>query len=72
MTRTIPRGRHGADHQARPHCGTSSDEARVYVVAAEFDEAPPGSAGEPRVRPPVREGSFKVLVIGRPDVAPRR
>lgn len=37
---------------------------RVYLVAADFGVAPPASADQPRPRPPVIDGSFKVLVIG--------
>jgi len=38
---------------------------RVYLVAAQFGATPQPSADQPRPRPAVLEGSFKVLVVGR-------
>jgi len=37
---------------------------RIYTVAAEFDPATAATAAEPHPRPVVREGSFRVLVLG--------
>jgi YVTN family beta-propeller protein len=37
---------------------------RIYLVAAEFGAAPAPSVDEPRPRPPVLDGTFKVLVVG--------
>ncbi len=37
---------------------------RVYLVAAEFGAAPAPGADQPHPRPPVIDGSFKVLVVG--------
>jgi YVTN family beta-propeller protein len=37
----------------------------VYLVAAEFGSAPAATPEQPHPRPPVVDGSFKVLVIGR-------
>lgn len=37
---------------------------RVYLVAAEFGPTPEPSAEQPHPRPPVIDGSFKVLVVG--------
>jgi len=37
---------------------------RVYLVTAEFGAAPAPSADQPHPRPPVIDGSFKVLVVG--------
>ncbi|MGA2562022.1 MAG: YncE family protein [Steroidobacteraceae bacterium] len=37
---------------------------RVYLVAAEFGATPAPSADEPRPRPAVLDGTFKVLVVG--------
>jgi YVTN family beta-propeller protein len=37
---------------------------RLYLVAAQFGAAPEPSAAEPHPRPPVLDGSFKVLVLG--------
>lgn len=37
---------------------------RVYLVAAEFGPAPEPSTEQPHPRPPVIDGSFKVLVVG--------
>jgi hypothetical protein len=39
-------------------------DRRVYLVAAEFGAAPAPSAAQPRPRPPVLDGTFKVLVVG--------
>jgi DNA-binding beta-propeller fold protein YncE len=38
---------------------------RVYVVTAEFGPRPEATAANPRPRPPILPGSFKVIVIGR-------
>ena len=37
---------------------------RLYLVAAQFGAAPAPTADQPHPRPSVRDGSFKVLVIG--------
>lgn len=37
---------------------------RVYLVAAAFGTPPAPTADQPRLRPPVIDGSFKVLVVG--------
>jgi YVTN family beta-propeller protein len=37
---------------------------RIYLVAAEFGETPAPTREQPHPRPPVREGSFTVLVMG--------
>ena len=37
---------------------------RVYLVAADFGATPAPSAEQPHPRPPVIDGSFKVLVVG--------
>jgi hypothetical protein len=37
---------------------------RIFLVAAEFGPAPAMSADQPRPRPPVLDGTFKVLVVG--------
>jgi DNA-binding beta-propeller fold protein YncE len=37
---------------------------RIYTVAADFDAAPAATAAEPHPRPQVRDGSFRVLVLG--------
>jgi YVTN family beta-propeller protein len=39
-------------------------DRRVYLVAAEFGAAPAPSAAQPRPRPAVLDGTFKVLVVG--------
>ena len=36
---------------------------RVFLVSAEFGPAPAATAEQPRPRPPVLEGTFKVLVV---------
>jgi hypothetical protein len=36
----------------------------LYLVAAQFGAAPEPSAADPHPRPPVLDGSFKVLVLG--------
>lgn len=36
---------------------------RIYLVAARFGAAPPPSAEEPHPRPPVLDGTFKVLIF---------
>lgn len=36
----------------------------IYLVAAQFGPAPAPTADQPRPRPPVLEGTFKVLVVG--------
>jgi hypothetical protein len=36
----------------------------VYLVAAEFGAAPAATPEQAHPRPPVLDGSFKVLVIG--------
>jgi YVTN family beta-propeller protein len=41
-----------------------SSSHRVYVVAAQFGAPAAPTADQPHPRPPVLEGSFKVLVIG--------
>jgi YVTN family beta-propeller protein len=38
---------------------------RIYLAAAEFGEIPAASATQPHPRPPVRDGTFRVLVIAR-------
>ena len=38
---------------------------RIFTVAAEFGPAPEATAAEPRPRPPVLDGSFRVLVLGQ-------
>jgi YVTN family beta-propeller protein len=38
---------------------------RVYLVAAEFGATPAPSVDQPHPRPPVLDGSFKVLVLGK-------
>jgi hypothetical protein len=37
---------------------------RLYLVAAQFGAAPAPTADQPHPRPSVRDGSFKVLVVG--------
>ena len=37
---------------------------RIYLVAAEFGPAPAPSVDQPRPRPAVLDGTFKVLVVG--------
>jgi YVTN family beta-propeller protein len=37
---------------------------RIYLVAAEFNPAPPATPGQPRQRPTVVDGSFQVIVVG--------
>jgi len=37
---------------------------RIYTVAAEFDPAPAATPAEPHPRAPVRDGSFRLLVLG--------
>jgi len=37
---------------------------RIFLVAADFGPAPATSADQPRPRPPVLDGTFKVLVVG--------
>ena len=37
---------------------------RIFTVAAEFDPAPEPTPADPHPRPPVQEGSFRVLVLG--------
>jgi hypothetical protein len=38
---------------------------RIYVVTAEFGPRPEPTAENPRPRPSIVPGSFKVIVIGR-------
>jgi DNA-binding beta-propeller fold protein YncE len=40
---------------------------RVYLSTAEYGPAPDSVPGQPRRRPPVLPGSFKVLVVGPPQ-----
>jgi DNA-binding beta-propeller fold protein YncE len=37
---------------------------RLYTVAAQFGARPAATAAEPHPRPPVLDGSFRVLVLG--------
>jgi len=37
----------------------------VYLVTAEFEDAPPPAPGQPRQRPAMKPGTFTVLVMGR-------
>jgi hypothetical protein len=37
----------------------------VYLVTAEFEDAPPPAPGQPRQRPAMKPGTFTLLVMGR-------
>src|SRR5215472_8325838 len=37
----------------------------VYLVTAEFEDAPPPAEGQPRQRPAMKPGTFTLLVMGR-------
>jgi hypothetical protein len=37
----------------------------VYLVTAEFEDVPPPAPGQPRQRPPMKPGTFTLLVMGR-------
>ena len=39
---------------------------RLYLPTAEFGPAPPPSADQPHPRPAIQDGTFTVLVVGRP------
>jgi YVTN family beta-propeller protein len=39
---------------------------RIYLVTAEFEAAPAPTADQPHPRPAVKDGTFKLLVIGTP------
>jgi gamma-glutamyltranspeptidase / glutathione hydrolase len=56
-----------ADVATQESARTMALDARthqIYLVAARFGAPPQPSAGQPHPRPPVLDGSFKVLVLG--------
>jgi len=46
---------------ARTHA-IEKDSGRIFVSSAEFGPVPPAAAGQPRARPAIVPGSFKILV----------